>query len=74
MKRIIIYIIGLLLGAGAGYLYWFYVGCNSGTCLITSKASNSTLYGLVMGGLLAGTVWDYINKDKNKSDNNEVLL
>ena len=58
--------VGLAIGAGAGYLYWYYIGCNSASCLITSKASNSTLYGLVMGGLLAGTVWDYMKKDKKK--------
>ena len=58
--------VGLVIGAGIGYLYWYYVGCNSRSCLITSKASNSTLYGLVMGGLLAGTVWDYMKKDKKK--------
>jgi len=66
LKRIILLSVGLAIGAGAGYLYWFYVGCNSGTCLITSKASNSAMYGLVMGGLLAGTVWDFINKEKKK--------
>jgi hypothetical protein len=66
LKRIILLSLGLAIGAGAGYLYWFYVGCNSGSCLITSKASNSTLYGLVMGGLLAGTVWNYMKKEKKK--------
>ena len=66
IKRIIILSIGLAIGASAGYLYWFYVGCNSGSCLITSRASNSTMYGLVMGGLLAGTVWDYMNKKEKK--------
>lgn len=43
---------GLVAGALAGYLYWFYVGCDAGTCPITSKPLNSTVYGLVMGGLL----------------------
>ena len=66
LKRIILLSIGLAIGAGAGYLYWFYVGCNSGSCMITSKASNSTMYGLVMGGLLAGTVWDFMNKEKKE--------
>ena len=66
IKRIMLMSVGLVIGASAGYLYWYYVGCNSGSCLITSKASNSTLYGLVMGGLLAGTVWDYMKKDKKK--------
>ncbi len=44
--------IGGVIGAGAGWLYWYYVGCASGTCPITSSALNSTLYGAVMGGLL----------------------
>jgi Family of unknown function (DUF6132) len=68
LKRILLLLFGVTIGAGSGYLYWFFIGCNSGTCLITSKASNSTLYGLVMGGLLAGTVWDYMKKEK-KTEN-----
>jgi hypothetical protein len=65
-KRIILLSMGLAIGAAAGYLYWYYVGCNSGSCLITSRASNSTLYGLVMGGLLSGSVWDYMKNEKIK--------
>ncbi len=45
---------GALLGAVAGYLYWQQVGCASGTCRITSKPLNSTLYGALMGTLLLG--------------------
>jgi flagellar basal body-associated protein FliL len=51
-KAIIITTIGIVIGAVAGYLYYFYVGCSSGTCAITSKPLNSTLYGAVMGGLV----------------------
>jgi len=43
---------GIVIGAAAGYLYYYFIGCNSGTCAITSKPLNSTLYGAVMGGLL----------------------
>lgn len=43
---------GILIGAIAGYIYWQKVGCNSGTCMITSKWHNSTAYGAIMGGLL----------------------
>jgi hypothetical protein len=46
-----IVILGIALGAVAGYLYWMFVGCDSGTCAITSKPLNSTLYGAMMGGL-----------------------
>jgi hypothetical protein len=45
-------LIGIILGAVAGFLYWKLVGCASGTCSITSKWHNSTIYGAVMGGLL----------------------
>jgi len=53
MKSTIIkWSIGITLGAVAGFLYWFYIGCNSGTCAITSSPINSTLYGGLMGGLV----------------------
>ncbi len=51
-KAIIITGIGVVVGAIAGYLYYYYVGCASGTCSITSKPLNSTLYGAAMGGLI----------------------
>ncbi|MFM8450672.1 MAG: DUF6132 family protein [Haliscomenobacter sp.] len=45
-------LIGIAAGAVAGYLYYHYVGCANGTCMITSRPVNSTLYGALMGGLL----------------------
>jgi hypothetical protein len=45
-------LLGVLIGGIAGYLYWQQIGCSSGTCLITSKWLNSTVYGALMGGLL----------------------
>ena len=48
-------LIGITLGAVAGFLYWKLVGCSNGTCMITSKPINSTLYGALMGFLVAGT-------------------
>jgi flagellar basal body-associated protein FliL len=51
-KAIIITGIGIVVGAIAGYFYYFFVGCTSGTCAITSKPLNSTLYGALMGGLV----------------------
>jgi hypothetical protein len=47
-------LIGITLGALAGFLYWKFVGCSSGTCMITSKPINSTLYGALMGFLVLG--------------------
>lgn len=57
-------IIGVFVGALAGYLYYHFVGCASGTCAITSKPLNSSLYGAVMGGLL-------FNSFKKTSSGNE---
>jgi hypothetical protein len=48
-------IIGILLGALGGYLYYYFVGCSSGSCAITSNPINSILYGGVMGYLLFST-------------------
>lgn len=51
-KTLILLLSGVVLGAVGGYLYYYYVGCVTGTCAITSRPLNSTLYGAVMGGLL----------------------
>ncbi len=45
-------IIGFVFGALAGYLYYFFVGCTKGTCSITSDPIYSTVYGVLLGGLL----------------------
>lgn len=58
-----LYIIGAVLGAAAGFMYWNFIGCSSGTCMITSKPLNSTLYGGTMGALLLGM----FQKEKDKS-------
>ena len=51
-KATIITGIGIAAGLIAGYAYYHFIGCASGTCAITSKPLNSTLYGGMMGGLL----------------------
>ncbi|MEO8711557.1 MAG: DUF6132 family protein [Parafilimonas sp.] len=45
-------IIGVMIGALGGFLYYYFIGCSSGTCAITSKPVNSTLYGAMMGALI----------------------
>ena len=41
-----------VLGGIAGFSYYYFVGCASGTCAITSSPIKSTIYGILMGGLL----------------------
>ena len=49
-----LYLIGAMLGAIAGFLYWKYIGCITGTCAITSNPVRSTIYFAVLGALLFG--------------------
>jgi hypothetical protein len=46
-------VVPVLLGGVAGYLYYFYIGCNSGHCPISSDPLISTVYGGVIGLLVA---------------------
>lgn len=63
MKSIyIITIIGGLIGAVAGWLYWKYVGCTSGTCPITSRPLSSTIYGAILGALIFNTAAPQMKK------------
>lgn len=50
-----LYFVGALIGALAGFLYWKYVGCLTGTCAITSNPLNSTLYFALFGSVLFGS-------------------
>lgn len=51
-KAYIVTSIGVIIGLVSGYMYYQEIGCVSGTCAITSKPLNSTLYSGLMGGLL----------------------
>lgn len=55
-------LIGVLAGGILGYAYYHFIGCSSGTCAITSKPINSTLYGMVLGYLILTS----FEKTKNK--------
>ncbi|MEK7251602.1 MAG: DUF6132 family protein [Bacteroidota bacterium] len=43
----------ILLGGAGGYAYYKFVGCKTGFCPITDNPWVSTLYGAVMGAMLA---------------------
>lgn len=61
-------IMGILIGACGGYLYYHFIGCASGTCLITSRPLNSTLYGSVMGWL----IFSSFKKNETDSEQNKI--
>jgi hypothetical protein len=48
------FLIGALLGAAAGYFVFYkLIGCANGSCPITSNKYVSTIYGTILGLLLA---------------------
>ncbi len=65
LKRYPKTIIGVIFGSVAGYLYYKWVGCVSGTCAITSNPINSTLYGAAMGALLGNLFEKKVNNNNN---------
>ena len=60
------WIIGITIGAASGFTYWYFVGCNSGSCAITSSPINSSIYGGLMGLLLVSSFSDS-RKDNTES-------
>ena len=52
IKKYHLELLGILVGAILGYAYYYFVGCRTGSCPITSKPMNSMLYGMVLGALL----------------------
>jgi hypothetical protein len=49
IKRILPVAVGSILG----YAYYFFVGCRTGSCPISSNPFVSTIYGAVLGGIVS---------------------
>ena len=61
--------LGAVLGSAAGYAYYYFIGCSSGTCSITSDPVNSSVYGLIMCGLALDLVHDFTVRNKKLNQN-----
>ncbi|MCE5249573.1 DUF6132 family protein [bacterium] len=46
-------ILGPLVGGILGFAYYKFIGCSSGACPITSSPWGSTLYGALIGFMIA---------------------
>ncbi len=44
--------IGLMAGGILGFLYYIFIGCNSGGCAITSDPFRMTGFGMLLGAVL----------------------
>jgi hypothetical protein len=58
-------VLPVLVGAILGYSYYHFIGCNSGSCAITSNPYISTVYGAFLGLVLA-----IPSKKKNEKSEN----
>lgn len=57
---------GLAIGAIAGYAYYYYVGCVTGSCPLSSNPWSMTFYGAVMGYLFLDLFRKKDPQKKNK--------
>jgi len=48
-------VMGAVVGSGLGFGYYKYVGCSAGTCPLARNPIVSSLYGMVVGALVAGS-------------------
>jgi hypothetical protein len=48
-------LIGVIAGGLIGFLYYYFIGCASGTCAITSKPVNSIIFGALFGFLITSS-------------------
>lgn len=74
-RKIIKWIRPVFFAAGgmlAGYLYYRFVGCSTGTCAITSNPANSMLY-MGLAGLLLSVVFEKKEAEKESTDDKENL-
>jgi hypothetical protein len=51
------FIVGGLTGGVGGYIYWYKIGCSTGSCPITSSPVMSIIWGSVLGALLLSMVF-----------------
>ncbi len=63
----VISLVGLIVGALGGYIYYLEIGCVSGTCAITSNPWMSTLWGAAFGYL----VFDMFRGKKTKTTSSQ---
>lgn len=60
-------ILPILIGASLGFAYYYFIGCRTGTCPITSNPYISTIYGAVVG-----LIFVIPSKKKESKSENEI--
>ncbi len=60
--------IGIFLGIAGGYLYYYYIGCVSGSCPITTNPWASIAWGGILGFLVGDMFSPKRKKGQKKED------
>ena len=60
--------LGILLGGLGGFLFFYFVGCKSGSCAITSNPVSSILMGSFLGFLITSSPCLRSTTPPSKSD------
>ena len=55
MSFVLKLLLGAVIGAVAGFIYYKIVGCPTGACPITKSPLRSTIYGAVLGLMVAAS-------------------
>jgi hypothetical protein len=61
------YVLGGIVGLIIGYAHWYYIGCSSGTCPLTSNPVNSSLYGMFFGIMVVSLFTDNSKTSDNQT-------
>ena len=58
-------------GASLGFAYYYFIGCQSGSCPITSNPVISSLYGLMVGVVAGFDTRIFKTKKQDQGENDE---
>jgi hypothetical protein len=63
MKNLLIMAGGIVIFAALGYVYYYFVGCRTGTCPLTASPYSSILMGAVFGAAVGNLFRHRSNSD-----------
>jgi hypothetical protein len=67
-RRVVLILIGAIIGLAGGFAYWYFIGCEEG-CAIRSSWWKMSLYGGFMGGLALDSIRDLQERRQQKVKN-----